>query len=281
MHKLIKLHMKRNLTRIAIALIAVTFSISACKKSETRVTPVTTPQPNPDAVAKQIALSLYNSLTGQMGGTNINDGIKEPSSIASHNGKSLDAVSSLCGYELDTAWQNYSVVNDTTYWTSSKFNFKNLCVLSQNVNGFAAYDSIRTNVSTSAFLNEYTNVQKYTAVALDNTFKVTGVNGSIFTSIANTVYPTGSDVQEYHTIVCDYNLVALVIDLSGSTADIKGGVATYKSSTKDITAGSNQQPVVINYTGNIIFLGNHTAKLTIDPKHYYTINFLTKTITPL
>ena len=71
--------MKLNLTRIFIVLLAVVFCYSACKKAATKPAS-TSPITDADA-AKQIALSLNQSLTGQLGGTNINDGAKAPSSI--------------------------------------------------------------------------------------------------------------------------------------------------------------------------------------------------------
>lgn len=272
--------MKSKLTRVLIVLLAVTLFYSSCKRSET-IKPITAAQPNPDAVAKQIAMSLYKSLTGQMGGTNINDGVKVPASFTTHNGKTLDAVSSLCGFTIDTAYSSYTTVRDTDYWQSVKFKWKNLCVLNNNVNGFTVYDSIRTNASNAAFLNSYTNIQQYNAVALDNTFKITGVDGRIRTWTSATTNASATVKGEYHALECDYKLIALVIDLSGTTADIKGGVATYTSSTKDIDQATGVSGVTMNYKGNIIFLGHQKAKLTIDPKHYYTIDFSNNTITPI
>jgi hypothetical protein len=269
--------MKRNLTRIAVALIAVTFIFSACKKSESGIKPANTPKPNPDAVAKQIALSLYNSLSGKMGGTNINDGVKTPASLTRHNGKSLDAVSSLCGYTLDTAYSSLTTSADTSFWTSTKLIFTNTCTTT-NVDGYAVYDSVKTEARTSAFINAYQNIQQYNVVALDNTFKLVSCNGSINTTIWNTTYATSSAEGTYHALGCNYNLQGLVIDFSSGTADIKKGTAPYTSYTKDVIG---TQVVTINYTGTIEFLGNYKAKLTIDPGHYYTIDYLTNTITPL
>ena len=272
--------MKRNLTRIAVALIAVTFSISACKKSETGIKPTNTPKPNPDAVAKQIVLSLYNSLSGKMGGTNINDGIKAPASVTRHNSKSLNSISSLCGFTLDTAYSSLTTSGDTSFWSSTKLVFTNTCT-SENVNGYAVYDSVKTEVSTPGLVNSYQNIQKYKVVALDNTFKLVSCNGSINTTIWNTTYATGNAVGTYHALGCNYDLQGLTIDFSSGTADITKGTAPYTSYTKDIDATTGTQGITINYTGTIEFLGNYKAKLTIDPNHYYTIDYQTNTITPL
>lgn len=272
--------MKRNLTRIAIALIVVTFTFSACKKSETGIKPTNTPKPNPDAVAKQIALSLYNSLSGKMGGTNINDGVKAPASLVRHNGRSLDAVSSLCGFTLDTAFSSLTTSADTNFWASTKLVFTNTCT-SENVDGYAVYDSVKTEVSNPKFVNSIQNIQKYKVVALDNTFKLVSCNGSINTVIWNTTYTTASAVGNYHELGCNYNLQGLVIDFSSGKANITKGTAPYTSYTKDVADASDGTAVTINYKGTIEFLGNYKAKLTIDPNHYYTIDYQANTITQL
>jgi hypothetical protein len=272
--------MKRNLTRIAIALIVATFTFSACKKSESGIKPTNTPKPNPDAVAKQIALSLYNSLSGKMGGTSINNGIKAPANLIRHNGRSLDAVSSLCGFTLDTAYSGLTTNGDTSTWSSTKLIFTNTCTTS-NVDGYAVYDSVKTEVSTASFVNSYQNIQKYNVVALDNTFKLVSCNGSINTTIWNTLYTNTSTTGTYHALGCNYNLQGLVIDFSSGTANITKGTAPYTSYTKDIDSTTGAEGVTINYTGTIEFLGNYKAKLTIDPNHYYTIDYQTNTITPL
>jgi hypothetical protein len=271
--------MKRNLTRIAIALIAVTFIFSACKKSESGIKPTTSPKPNPDAVAKQIALSLYNSLSGKMGGTNINNGIKAPASVTKRNSKSLDAVSSLCGFTLDTAYSSLTTSADTSFWTSTKLIFTNTCT-TENVDGYAVYDSVKTEISNPKFVNSIQNIQKYKVVALDNTFKLVSCNGSINTTIWNTTYTTPSATGTYHELGCNYNLQGLTIDFSSGAANITKGTAPYTSYTKDVDGTNGAVAVTINYTGTIEFLGNFKAKLTIDPNHFYTIDYLTNTITP-
>ena len=272
--------MKHNLTRIAIALIAVTFIFSACKKSESGIKPASTPKPNPDAVAKQIALSLYNSLSGKMGGTNINDGIKAPASVTRRNSKSLNSISSLCGFTLDTSYSSLTTSADTSFWSSTKLVFTNTCTTT-NVDGYAVYDSVKTEASTAKFVNSYQNIQKYRVVALDNTFKLVSCNGSINTTIWNTTNATTSAAGTYHALGCNYDLQGLTIDFSSGTANITKGTAPYTSYTKDIDATTSAEGVTINYTGTIEFLGNYKAKLTIAPNHYYTIDYLTDTMTPL
>lgn len=271
--------MKFNFTRGFIVLLAVMLSYSACKRSAT-VKPVSTiNQPDPDLVAKQIATSIYRSLTGQMGGTNINDGIKAPASLVKRSSKTLNDVSSLCGYTLDTAYSSYTTVADTDYWVSTKFIFTNTCTAS-SVDGYVVYDSVKTETKNSGFVNSCINIQKYNVTALDNTFKLVSCNGSINTTIWNTTYATANAAEVYHALGCNYNLQGLEIDLSKTVGDITKGTATYTAYTHDINAATGAIGVTINYTGNIVFEGNYTAKLTIDPSHYYTINFLTNTITP-
>jgi len=271
--------MKFNFTKGFIVLLAVTLSYSACKKSTIVKPSASINQPNPDLVAKQIAASLYKSLTGQMGGSNINDGIKAPANLVKRNNKTLNDVSSLCGYTLDTAYSSYTTVADTDYWVSTKFIFTNTCSAS-SVDGYAVYDSVKTETKNGGFVNSCINIQKYNVNALDNTFKLVSCNGSINTTVWNTTYATTNAAEIYHALGCNYNLQGLKINLSKTIADITEGTATYTAYTHDIDATTGAQGVIINYTGNIVFEGNYTAKLTIDPGHIYTINFLTNTITP-
>jgi hypothetical protein len=62
---------------VAVALAGIV-GYTSCQKSTVKTTP---PPVNYNSIASQIALSLNNSLTGQYGGANINDGVKAPASI--------------------------------------------------------------------------------------------------------------------------------------------------------------------------------------------------------
>ncbi len=270
--------MKFKITSVLLVTLAIALSFTSCKRSQT-VAPTTTWKPNPDLVAKEIASSLYKSLTGQMGGTNVNDGIKAPASLVKHSSKSLNDVSSLCGYTLDTAYTSW-VARDTDFWTSTKLVFTNTCT-ANSVNGYIVYDSVKTEVRNSTFINSAINIQKYNVTALDNSFKLVSCNGSVYTKIWNDLSATSTAKEVYHEIEATYNLQGLKINLTNTQGDITEGTATYVSYSKDINPQTGIEGVIINYSGKIEFEGNYKAKLTIDPGHLYTIDFQANTITAL
>jgi hypothetical protein len=260
--------MKLNFTRALIALAVVTLSYTACQKSGTKPTTSTTSTKttvNEDALASTMAVDIYKSMTGGFGGANINQGMQAPQSIAAKGGNKLqlDAVSSLCGYVIDSTYSATTNTNDTTNFTSTKFKFVFKCVGGSKVNGYSCYDSVFTQSYNSAFVNTNDVIQDYNVIASDSTFKLFACDGRIVCHNSTLVNPTPTAIQVYHAINCDF----------------LAGVATYVCSTNDIDPATGPDGVAINYTGNIIFLGNHMARLKINPNHIYTINLLTGAIT--
>ena len=275
--------MKLNFTRALIALSVVTLSYTACQKSATKpstTTKTTTATTaNEDALASTMAVNIYKSMTGGFGGTNINQGMTAPQSVIQKTGKlQLDAVSALCGYVVDTTYSSTTDVNDTTKFMSTKFKFVYECVLSPSVNAYSCYDSVFTQAYNKTFVNTTDVIQDYNVVATDGTFKLFACDGRIICHNSTLLNPTATAIQVYHAINCDYKIKGVIVDVKSGVADITAGVATYVCSTNDIDPATGPSGVAINYTGNIVFLGNHLAKLTIDPGHVYTINLLTGTI---
>jgi len=276
--------MKLNFTRALIALAVVTLSYTACQKSGTKPTTSTTSTKttvNEDALASAMAVNIYKSMTGGFGGANINQGMQAPQSIAAKGGNKLqlDAVSSLCGYVIDSTYSATTNTNDTTNFTSTKFKFVFKCVGGSKVNGYSCYDSVFTQSYNSAFVNTNDVIQDYNVIASDSTFKLFACDGRIVCHNSTLVNPTPTAIQVYHAINCDYKIAGMIISIKSGTPDILAGVATYVCSTNDIDPATGPDGVAINYTGNIIFLGNHMARLKINPNHIYTINLLTGAIT--
>jgi hypothetical protein len=269
--------MKTNFTRVfAILSVSALLVYSSCTKSGLKpVTSTTTTISN--ATAQQIALSIYNSLTGQMGGANVHDGVKSPASITpKSSGKSLNSVSSLCGYNLDTSYFQSGVTLDTNRYLFAKYDFTYTCSGDAGVDGYTLYDSIRTQAFNSTFEADYTNVQNYIFQEVGTGYTEASVYGSIKTSTSFSVTGTG----EYHTLECDYTLNKLYVTNVAQGTDIIGGSAAFTAKTHDIDAATGPSGSIINYTGVIVFKGNFEAEITIDPGHKYLINMLTKVITP-
>ena len=125
-------------------------------------------------------MSLNNSLTGQYGGTSINDGVKAPSSLGvNKTGKALFTLP-FCGYKIDTSYSSYTTTNDTTKWISGQLNFTYTCS-NTAVDGYNVYDTLRTQYYNSTFINDYTNAQNYSFKTIDA--NSSSLNGYIRTLI--------------------------------------------------------------------------------------------------
>jgi len=269
--------MKLNLTRIFIVLLAVVFCYSACKKAATK--PVSTSPITDIDVAKQIASSLNQSLTGQLGGTNINDGAKAPSSIvAGKKTKTVNSLNPLCGYVIDTAYTHLVLPGDTTEWLSGKFHFVYNCS-SSYVDGYTVYDSLKVENYSPTFLDEYTNIQNYTLKATDSTYKSSTLNGSIVTSISHEGITPPQIQNQFTSVDCNYQLKGLLIVNGSGTTDITTGTATFTSEVRESNGPVGSKTYVVDYAGAIQYLGNHQANLIITGGHTYLINFITGAIT--
>jgi hypothetical protein len=75
-----------------------------------------------------------------------------------------------------------------------------------------------------------------------------------------------------------YYLSGLRVDFASGTADIIAGIATFHTQTihSEIFSYINE---VVDYYGTIEYLGNHMAKLTINPGHVYMVNLTTGAVT--
>jgi hypothetical protein len=270
--------MKTNLTRIIAILFAVVVLYASCKKTANK--PGTVQTTDYASLSSTIALNLVTSLNGKYGGTNIRDGIKVPSSLSpSHKGLVLYSPVPPCGYTIDTAFSTSSTAADTA--KTSKGNFKFIFTCSTNsVNGYIVQDSLVNTETGTTFSNLFMVAQHYTVVALDQTFKLFSVNGSIQTAICEKVL-NATVVTSYHNLSGFYTLNNLQANITSGILDITSGVATFNMTQTNLNTAVSPTPASTIYTGKIEFLGNHSAKLTIDPSHVYMVNLLTGIVTAI
>jgi len=269
--------MKLNLTRIFALLLTVILCYSACKKTATK--PVSTSPITESDVAQQIALSLNKSLTGQLGGTSVNDGAKAPTSIvAGKKTKTVNSLNPLCGYVIDTAYQHLVLPGDTTEWLSGKFHFVYNCS-SSYVDGYTVYDSLKVENYSPTFLDEYTNVQNYTFKATDSTYKSSTLNGSIVTSVSHEGITPPKIQNQFSLINCNYQLKGLLVTNASGTTDITTGTATFITSVEEVNGPVGTKGYFANYAGSIQYIGNHQATLIIIGGGTYLMNFLTGSVT--
>jgi len=269
--------MKLNITRISCLLLAVVLCYSACKKTATK--PASTSPISEQNAAQQIAMSLSKSLTGQLGGANINDGAKAPYSIvAGKKTKTVNSLNPLCGYTIDTAYTHLVLPGDTTEWLSGKFHFVYNCS-SSYVDGYTVYDSLKVENYSPTFIDEYTNIQNYTFKATDSTYKSSTLNGSIVTSISHQGITPPKIQNQFTSVDCNYQLKGLLISNASGTTDITAGTATFTSAVEEVDGPVGTKGYFVNYAGSIQYIGNHEAKLIITGGGTYLINFVTGSVT--
>ncbi|MDF2431726.1 MAG: hypothetical protein JWP44_1357 [Mucilaginibacter sp.] len=270
--------MKTNFTRIVAILFAVVIIYASCKKVANK--PALVQTTDYASLSSNIALNLVTSLNGKYGGTNIKDGIKMPSSLSPvHKSLVLYSPVPLCGYTIDTAFSTSSIAGDTAKTSTGNFNFIYTCT-TNSVNGYIVKDSLVNTEAGTTFSNMFMVAQHYTVVALDQTFKLFSINGSIQTAACKHVL-NATVVTSYHNLVGFYTLNNLQANITSGVLDVTSGVATFNMTKTDMDTADSPTPASTINTGKIEFLGNHSAKLTIDPSHLYIVNLLTGTVTAI
>jgi hypothetical protein len=270
--------MQTNLTRTILILVAVIFGYTSCKKAATTPTASTTAI-DYKVLSGQIAATLYQSITGQHGGTDVSKGITAPSNIAVSGYKTLavNSFNPLCGFTIDSTY-NYTngkiPVNDTLKSFFGNFHFVYLCDANQ-VDGYNVHDSLRTALQYRLFNFDTIKVaQNYYVKALDQTYKLVSMDGSISTLAKQ----RNIEALILRSVSSIYYLSGLRVDFASGTADIIAGIATFHTQTihSEIFSYINE---VVDYYGTIEYLGNHMAKLTINPGHVYMVNLTTGAVT--
>jgi hypothetical protein len=274
--------MMKHSLKIIIALFIITCTYSACKQNAVDpAAPVDT-----KALSMQIASSLYKSLTGQYGGANVNDGIKAPSNIFNQKGLSVsNPPNPLCGYAIDTAFNNTVKVKDSTNNFAGKFHFVYTCT-NNIVNGYTVYDSLRNTQNGPTFSNIYMVAQNYAVVALDNTYKFVSMDGYIHVSLFNGVLNGKGSTTQYHSTSSQFVLKGLQVNFATSVADVTTGIATFSTQIANLDPTTPIDGFFGGFSGYIQFLGNHKAKLylqTSGQNQYsiYLIDYVAGTVTAI
>lgn len=270
----------KNFTRFCVAIAATAMLFVSCKKDLTKKT---TDDTDLSKLSGQIATTFYKSITGHYGSIDVRKGIKSPftASAISHNGLVLNDVPALCGFVVDTTY-NYTVappaghtpsVTDTTKKYFGNFHFVYACNAGV-VDGYSVADSVAYEESGFNFLNRNFLTQKYWVRALDNTYKVLSMNGTI--STYNGRFQPFSEIGS--SLEGIYYLQGLKVDFTSGTADIVSGTSTFRvRSTPVISAVKHDYT---DYFGTLEYLGNHKAKLTINPGNaVYIVDLITSATT--
>jgi len=272
--------MKINITRAILCLAAFMLFYSSCKKNT--VKPAATAATTVDyaTLSSQTATMFYKSITGQYGGADVSKGIKSPFS-AKVTGRALFSTSPLCGFVIDTSY-NYSItigtniLSDTVKTYSGTFRFQYTCT-GGNVNGYILNDTVNYLEQNQFLFSNNTNLnQNYTVKALDQTFKLVSMDGTL---------NSGANFQQIFNeasgyLFGTYVLTGLKVDFTSGVADVTEGTSTFHIVYRPMRSFDVPQVPNQIYDGTIQFLGNHKAKLTINPGHVYLVDLLTGVVTP-
>ena len=280
--------MKINFTRTLALMMATVFLYASCKKSANTHS-AKTAAIDYKALSGQIALNLAQSLSGKYGGTNINDGISLPKNMShSVRGLAVNSINTLCGFIVDTAFNNKVTTHDTTKTVQGNFHFVFNC--DANVlDGYTVSESF-INADSGYRFTDYNSVsQSYVVKALDNTYKLVSMDGNINVDIQNSFFVApdpriARGDQGSHSLSSQYVLAGLHVNFSSGIADITSGKATFTTTTFDLNANTPIDGVITFLSGDIVFLGNHKARLNFSgftPPLSFMVDLLTGVVTKI
>jgi hypothetical protein len=258
------------LKRISIMVLAcAALSYTSCKKSST------TPTVSAQTVSTQVALNLAQTLYGGFGAFDVTQGLDAPLTVGvSRNQMRLNMTRGrlgintvdedpTCGLSVDTTL-NYSTTVDNNS-ASVKGSIKYTFTCTNGVaSGFNITDNLNITESTPQVSGSYIFAENFTVQTTQpgNDNAPISLNGTMSLS-DNLQYKTGSTGNTNESY--NYTLASIMID--PTMGDIASGTATFS------TKGTNSSGTW-NYTGTVVFLGQHVVKITINGE-VHTINLLT------
>jgi hypothetical protein len=254
--------MKIKLKSLWVLLLPVCLTYTACEKSSSLPSNAVTPK----SVSSQIALNLTQTLFGGSGAFDVSGGLSAPSNFAVHTkGKIVNDLNDPgCGLAIDTALAYTYSIGDTSAQVSGSIGFTFNCV-NNIVTGFTTADNLNVTLTTPVLTASGVVAENFTVLALNplddnSTFSINGtVSSSSSLKYKSTTSKNGSAAYSY-------KLTSIIIDPTAD-ADIVSGSATFS------TTGSGASGVW-NYSGTIVFKGNHIAVITINGTAY-TVNLQT------
>jgi hypothetical protein len=252
--------MRSTLKITLAALSAVVLINASCQK--TAVTPAkSNASANTLAIAKQIGINFYQSVTGQHGGANIGDGIKAPSGVVPNptslriNGFTGEPY---CGLTIDTTLNFDRQVGDTLKNVDSRYKFIYTCSTSA-LDGYVLSDSITYTDKGPLFFNKWITGQNYIVTKSSADFSTVLMRGTIGTNYYTSTV-NGATTTAYNRALTQYSLNNLTVKVSGASPDITAGTATYNA---NITYLEDGNTVTGGFTGSITFIGDHKARMVI------------------
>jgi hypothetical protein len=269
--------MKLKLKIFLVLFAGIAIAYTACKKSGS-TTSNNDPSLTPDVVAGQIAVNIYQSLFGGLGAFDVSGGLNAPATLGVHANDISGGLKApfsafgtqskakfttslagdlTCGKVIDTTLSVTGASNGGTATITGSIKFNYTCA-NNIVSGFTTDDNL-TIVLASPSLNLSYKVGENLTMVSSNPINPDAnltLNGSL---TSNGSYQFNTGTKRSGTEVFDYTLTSLII--SPALGDVVSGTATFT------TSGTGPKGVW-NYTGSIVFLGNHLATVTINGKAY-------------
>lgn len=260
--------MKPNLRRGLPLLMGIALFYAACKKTEN--TPSAT-KTTADEASVAIATNLVQSLSGAYGGASIKDGVAANTILTtSSSGLKLKTQSSVgCGFYNDNSLDVKFNQGDTLKSeTTGGVHYTFLCS-DNKTTGYDLSDTITTSGKGPGYAFTFLVSQNYKVRGLNSNNSNFSLDGTLksWTDFSYTSKPKSSTYV--HNTFTFTNLYIKADD----NYDIVSGTATFDSK------GLTTKGVTWDYSGTIVYLGNHKAKMTFLSK-VYLINLLTGEVTP-
>jgi hypothetical protein len=261
--------MKMNLKGALVLLSGVALLYSSCKKdSKAPATQTSTKTASLDVVSSQVALNLYQSLSGAYGGVNLNNGIAAPGIASNASTKAVNSLTTTatCGFFLDPAVDIKVNIGDTIKSeTVGSIDFYFKCNPTGQHFGFTNDDSLYTVGKAPGYAYTFNSTQQYNVTAMNANNRLFSVGGNI-KAFVDFTYPKTYPPLSVHDRIF---FKGIVFDLEKD--DINAGTATFTSTG---TVGGASWSV----DGTAEFLGNHKIRITIAG-FTFTVNYLTGKVT--
>jgi hypothetical protein len=266
---------------ILAALVSAMCLYVSCKKSET-VTAQNKAVINTADVSKQVALSLYQSLSGGLGASN------NLKTNQAHGGLTTMDNNHGCGEVVTTPTNNTVVSGDTTRKYVGNSIFTYMCNgyfnNNWNIDAYTLSDTLNTTETGTGFANNYYLTLNYVVKTTDAQYTYLTIGGTTSNS-SHISKLSGGVTTEYHDLATSYQLNNIAAERTGVNPVFVLGRADFSITKTDKDATTSVGGDVSNYSGYILFLPDNTAKVYFENNDgsykVYLINFLTGAITSL
>ncbi|MFD2144996.1 hypothetical protein [Mucilaginibacter antarcticus] len=163
--------------------------------------------------------------------------------------RKANALNPYCGMFIDTTYNFSETVSDTVKTYFGHYRFTYGCT-NNVLDSYVLDDSIANAVNRDLYEANYKLTQKYFVKALDQTYKLSSVEGSISFSSHASLFNQARTNAQYHNSDIYYKLKGVRVDISSGVADVVQGEAGF-------TAGIHNLDGTIkvdnNFYGSITF----------------------------